>query len=151
MSVAEEVKPPRIFGRITRQSMEGNVELARHVMRIVKLACERRKHGLTLGDVTNGMIDGRFMLWGVMGPKATLEAVAVSEVSNGVFEIRIVGPEIGSFEDFMPKFEGIARDEGCKKIAIMGPYIFTKYIPETWERTEVTHRFEKTLEPTGQA
>jgi hypothetical protein len=137
--------PKRIFGEITRQSMEDNAQLARLVMKLVQDACAKsakRFGSLTVNDVASGLVSGRFRLWGVMEAKdATLKCIAVSEVRDGVFDIRTVGPDIEDMAEFLPMFESIARGGHCERVAITGVPRFRPFLGRGWFEREI--RFER--------
>lgn len=148
MSLAEvEAPSSRIFGEITRESMANSAELARLVMRIVRDACQKRaRGGMTVQQVAEGLRDGRFRLWGVMAKAdANLEAIAVTEAADGVFNVHVVGPQFGDFSEFLPMFDAIARGQRCERLAFVGPGAFGRDLrKQGWFEREI--RYEKLVE-----
>lgn len=151
MSLAEAEAPTScIFGEITSDSMASDEALARMVMRIVRDACQKRaRGGLSVQQVAMGLREKRYRLWGVMSRSdATLEAVAVTEATDGVFNVHVIGPQFRDFSEFLPMFDAIARGQRCERLAFCGPGAFARDLrKQGWFEREI--RYEKLVEPAG--
>ncbi len=156
MSLAEaeapQVQPKeRLFGELTLADLAKDEMLARTVMRIVRDACKKKPAGLTVEQVALGLREGKLRLWGVISKEDTsLEAIAVTEVSEDVFHIRVIGPEfMGSFDEFLPLFDNLARAARCQRLEFGGPGIFRNYFKRHgWNYREIIEtRYEKLVEP----
>lgn len=128
MSITE-AKP--IFGPITVQDMRQNELLIKTVLPLVRDACKLSKGRFNEDSVFDGLIDGSFKLWGVLRPPAVLEAIVVTQVKGGVFEILLLGPEFEDALAFMPMLTGEARVSKCERMRITGPKFWRKeFLPD---------------------
>lgn len=147
---AAPVPTQRVFGELAYAQLRDNPDLAKFVMKVVNEACAARKHKRepSVKDVADGLISGRFKLWGVMGKSASLDAIAVTERKDAVMEIVVVGPRFEDFAPFIPMLEKIARGERCDRVIMGGPHIFKRWLPEGWtQRTEI--KYERLLGGAG--
>lgn len=152
MSLAEAPAKP-IFGPITVEDMRKNELLIKTVFPLVRDACKLSKGRFNEDKVFDGLIAGSLKLWGILRPPATLEAIIVTQASNGVFEILVLGPEFEQALGFMSHLTGEARSQKCERMRITGPRIWRPRIkpdhpnwvalPEDWQ--EVACVFEKDL------
>lgn len=134
----------RMFGELDYAAMHENPELARYAMKVVKEACDARKRDPDVSAVAEGLVSGRFKLWGVMGANAALDAVAVTERKDTTMEIVLVGPRVEDFAEFLPMLEKFARGLRCTRLVMGGPPIFKRLLPDGWtSRTEI--RYERAL------
>jgi hypothetical protein len=145
---APEERTQRIFGELEYAQLRANPDLAKFVMKVVNEACAARKREPSVKAVADGLISGRFKLWGVMGKNASLDAIAVTERKDAVMEIVVVGPRFEDFAPFMPMLEKIARGQRCDRVVMGGPHIFKRWLPEGWtQRTEI--KYERLLGGAG--
>jgi len=138
MSLAE-APVQTIFGQITLDDMRKNELLTRTVLPLVAKVCAHSKGRFTVETVADGLLDGSMLLWGVMRPPASLEAILVTRKSNDAFEILIVGPDINDALQYLPRLGGVARQLACKRMLMVGPNMWRERLPSDWRRSAVVY------------
>jgi hypothetical protein len=146
MSVAEAPVLP-LFGEITIEQMRDEAVM-RLILGVVRDACKHSKGRFTVESVANGLADRSMSLFGVVRPPtANLEAVVVTQIKDGVFEILVAGPDFEDVANFMDVLEKFARIGRCERMQIYGPTFFRNHLPAGWFAREV--RYERLLSDAG--
>lgn len=148
MSVTE-AKPEAklIFDEITRKSLQEHPQIIRATLPLIRDACKHSKGRFTYESVFDGINEGRYRLWGVLRPPASLESIAVTAVDpmpgGRVFDVLIAGPEFEAIFAALPVLESAARSLRCERMRFTGPSFWRKRLPEGWR--PAASIFEKAL------
>jgi hypothetical protein len=136
MSVTE--RQAVIFGAITLQDMSRSRDLTMAVLPLLKRACEFSGGRFAVGNVVDGLISGKFQLWGALAPPLELQAVAVTHArpyESGMRALEVMllgGPEIDGMLAFLPEFARIAAEHQCVKVIVFGPKSWESRFPPGW-------------------
>lgn len=137
--------PRSIFGQITLEDMRQNELLTKTVLPLIQKACVFSDGRYTIGSVTDGIMAGRFDVWGVMAPPANLQAVAVTHAEaygeGRAYQILLLGSpdfdDLTRFFDFLPMLEKVAHAARCDRMVIVGRKSWERILPDGW-RTAAT-------------
>lgn len=138
-----------IFGEITLQDMRASRQITEKVMPLIARACAFSGGRWTPEDVADGLIDGRFRLWGAMKPPADLQAVAVTSLEpegkpGRAMELLLLGgPDMRAMFQFMPALQKAALSQGAELMRVHGKRSWDDYLGDDWK--PVTTIFELPL------
>lgn len=138
-----------IFGEITLQDMRASRQITEMVMPMVARACAFSGGRWTPEDVADGLIDGRFRLWGAMRPPADLQAVAVTFLEpegkpRRAMELLLLGgPDMRAMFRFLPALTKTARAQGALVMRVHGKRGWQEQIGDDW--SPVTTIYEQAL------
>lgn len=128
-----------IFGEITLQDMRASRQITEMVMPMVARACSFSGGRWTPEDVADGLIDGRFRLWGAMNPPAELQAVAVTFLEpegkkNRAMEMLLLGgPNMRAMFRFMPALRKVAANHGAAVLRVHGKRGWQGDLGDDWK------------------
>lgn len=125
-----------IFGQITIEDMRKNGLLTKTVLPLIKKAVDKGDGGHTVESVVDGLISGRYLLWGAMKPPATLQAVAVTMVDDRAYKVLMLGgpsfDDVRAFFQFLPRLAHQARAAKCVRMLIVGGLNWRDCLPDGW-------------------
>jgi len=137
------------FGEITLQDMRASRQITEMVMPMVARACAFSGGRWTPEDVADGLIDGRFRLWGVMALPKDLQAVAVTFLEpegkpRRAMELLLLGgPDMRAMFKFLPALQKAARQQGATVMRVHGKRSWQDHIGDEWR--PVVTIYEQTL------
>jgi hypothetical protein len=128
-----------IFGEITLQDMRASPKITEMVMPMVGRACQFAGGRWTPEEVADGLIDGRFRLWGAMRPPADLQAVAVTFLEpegkpKRAMELLLLGgPDMRAMFKFLPAMQKFARQQGAAVMRVHGKRSWQDHMGDEWK------------------
>ncbi|NBW23310.1 MAG: hypothetical protein EBR82_86740 [Caulobacteraceae bacterium] len=137
------------FGEITLQDMRASRQITEMVMPMVARACAFSGGRWTPEDVADGLIDGRFRLWGVMALPKDLQAVAVTFLEpegkpKRAMELLLLGgPDMRAMFRFLPQLTKQAQAQGAKVMRVHGKRGWQEHMGDDWK--PVTVMYEQAL------
>lgn len=152
MTMVEDAPPQRLFDEIKLTQMMASEAMTKLVMDRVRQGCKYTDGRFTADSVADGLISGKFQLWGLLALPANLEAVSVTTVTNyasglKAFEILILGGT--AFLEMFPylgQMEARGRQLGCDKAFLYGSSRWAGYrgrsrvmIPGSWKVASVIY------------
>jgi len=129
------------FGQIRLEDMRGNELLTRTVLPLIKRAVDHSDGRYTVDNIVDGLLDGRFELWGAMRLPATLQAVAVTHVETypsgkrAYTVLHLGGPtmaDAAAFFRYLPNMEAVAKAARCDKLVMVGRKGWERDLSEGW-------------------
>lgn len=142
-----------IFGEITLQDMRASRQITEMVMPMIARACAFSGGRWTPEDVADGLIDGKFRLWGAMKPpnggNVALQAVAVTYLEpegkpKRAMELLLLGgPDMRAMFKFLPALLKTAKAQGAQVVRVHGKRGWQEQMGDNWK--PVTTIYEQAI------